>query len=160
MSQKSDVVTCLAKCFQCTRVCYQQVRKPYLIYSVRGPITVWKVLLTIGKESTTCLCLQVLADMIISNESRINRSGVVSNFKKPRQYVASIAIRHKDMLLVDPITAAMKSYLDNSKDIDHGLPYFVGLSGLDNHSCNLGILVRPPALWNRSHGLDILWHPT
>ena len=84
--------------------------------------------------------------MIISNESRINRSGVVSNFKKPRQFVASISIRHRDMLLVEPITVSMKTWLDNSKDIDHSLPFFVGLSSLDNHSCNLGILVSLSAM--------------
>ena len=87
--------------------------------------------------------LQVLADMIISNESRIVRSGVVSNFKKPRQYVATISIRHKDMLLVDGITASMKSWLETSVDIHHDLPTFVGLSSLDNHSCNISVLVTP-----------------
>ena len=85
--------------------------------------------------------MQVLADMIISNESRIAKSYVVTNFKKPRQYVASISIRHKDMGLVEPITAGMKKCLEDCTDIEHNLPYFVGLTSLDNHACNLSILV-------------------
>lgn len=79
--------------------------------------------------------------MIISNESRISKSKVMSNFRKPRQYIATIAIRHKDMLLVDAVTGGMKRWLETSKDIDQTLPNFVGLSSLDNHSCNLNIMV-------------------
>ena len=79
--------------------------------------------------------------MIISNESRISKSKVMSNFRKPRQYLATISIRHKDMLLVDSVTGSMKRWLETSKDIDQTLPNFVGLGSLDNHSCNLSIMV-------------------
>lgn len=79
--------------------------------------------------------------MIISNESRITKSKVMSNFRKPRQYVATISIRHKDMLLVESVTGGMKKWLETSKDIDQTLPNFVGLNSLDNHSCNLSVMV-------------------
>lgn len=79
--------------------------------------------------------------MIISNESRIAKTSVVSNFRKPRQYAASISIRHKDMHLVDPITVSMKKWLKDCSEIDTCLPFFAGLASLDNHACNIGILV-------------------
>lgn len=65
----------------------------------------------------------------------------MSNFRKPRQYVATISIRHKDMLLVESVTGGMKKWLETSKDIDQTLPNFVGLNSLDNHSCNLSVMV-------------------
>lgn len=85
--------------------------------------------------------MQVLADMIISNESRINKSYVVSNFRKPRQYVASISVRHSDMHAVEKIVSQMKAWLDASPGIEKSLPCFVGLASLDNQACNLTVLV-------------------
>jgi hypothetical protein len=87
---------------------------------------------------------QVLADMIISNESRISKSYVVSNFRKARQYLASISVRYSDMGSVEGIAADMKAWLDASSGVDRSLPLFVGLASLDNHACNLTVLV---GLW-------------
>ena len=79
--------------------------------------------------------------MIISNESRINKSYVISQFRKPRQYLANISIRHADMGAVEKITSEMKAWLDKSTGIEKSLPYFVSLASLDQHACNLSILV-------------------
>ena len=89
------------------------------------------------------LPLQVLADMIITNESRIHKSYVVANFRKPRQYAASISVRHQDMKAVGAITADMQKWMRESSGIDQGLPCFVGLASLDNQACNLTVLVTP-----------------
>ena len=79
--------------------------------------------------------------MIITNESRIQKTYVVSNFRKPRQYLASISVRHSDMKAVGSITAAMQQWLKECPGIDHNLPFFVGLASLDNQACNLTVLV-------------------
>lgn len=82
--------------------------------------------------------------MIISNESRISRSYVVSNFRKPRQYLASVAVRYEDMDAVEGIVGAARSWLEESRHIDGSLPLFVGLASLDNHACNISIVVSFP----------------
>lgn len=85
---------------------------------------------------------QVLADMIISNESRIGRSYVVSSFRKARQYLTTLSVRYKDMLAVEDIVSDMRAWLVASPGVDSSLPLFVGLGSLDNHACNITLLVR------------------
>ena len=48
------------------------------------------------------------------------------------------------MHVVEPVVAAMKAWLEASDGVDKRLPLSVGLASLDNHACNLTIVVRRP----------------
>ena len=55
-------------------------------------------------------------------------------------------MRYSDIGSVEGIAADMRAWLDASPGVDRSLPLFVGLASLDNHACNLTVLVHLAAL--------------
>lgn len=43
--------------------------------------------------------------------------------------------------MVEPVVAAMKAWLEASEGVDKRLPLSVSLASLDNHACNLTVVV-------------------
>ena len=52
---------------------------------------------TSALQQSLCLVVQVLSEMIISNESNILASRVLSHFNRSRQLLFTIKLRYKDL---------------------------------------------------------------
>jgi len=55
---------------------------------------------------------------------------------------ALLQVRYSDIGSVEGIVADMRAWLDAHPGVDCSLPLFVGLGSLDNHACNLSVVVR------------------
>ncbi|KAK9861810.1 hypothetical protein WJX84_000948 [Apatococcus fuscideae] len=95
---------------------------------------------------------KVIGDMVISNESRIARSRVVTHFNKARQYSMSIALRYQDWEKAEAIASDMKKYLDKHDGVDKRLPCFVGISGFENFALNVAVIMHTTPSMSRDFG--------
>ena len=83
----------------------------------------------------------MLSEQIISNESRIARTKVITNFNKPRQMQFTFQVRFEDFSKVEPICSDMKDHLLNTEGIHRQLPMWVGFVGVEGHACNIYTIV-------------------
>ncbi|KAK9807577.1 hypothetical protein WJX72_003191 [[Myrmecia] bisecta] len=107
-------------------------------------------------RTDTCLPImipnKVLSEMIISNESRIMKSRVVTNFNKARQYGFTLSLRYQDFDRVEGVVKALRAHLDTTEGLDKRLPLFVGFSSMDNFACNIAVLVHTTPPTSREFG--------
>ncbi|KAK9823616.1 hypothetical protein WJX72_004258 [[Myrmecia] bisecta] len=82
---------------------------------------------------------RAITDMIISNESRLGSSTVVTNFKDPRQYSTTVGLRYEDIKKVPAIIADLKAWLADNPGVNKKLGYGAALSSLGDYAVNIGI---------------------
>ncbi|KAL3162807.1 hypothetical protein ABBQ32_009265 [Trebouxia sp. C0010 RCD-2024] len=85
---------------------------------------------------------KVLSEMIISNESNILTSRVLSHFNRSRQLLFTLKLRYKDLEKVELVVDEMRRSLARRAGVDRRLPQFVGLSGFQDFAINIVVLVR------------------
>ncbi|KAK9795966.1 hypothetical protein WJX73_009797 [Symbiochloris irregularis] len=84
---------------------------------------------------------KVLADMIITNESRVTKSKMIAAYNLPRQYLTTLSVRLQDADKLPGIIRDMREVLEGDAGVDKRLPCFVGLSGFEDAACNIILLV-------------------
>ncbi|DBA94457.1 TPA: hypothetical protein ACH3X1_002052 [Trebouxia sp. C0004] len=95
---------------------------------------------------------KVLSEMIISNESNILTSRVLSHFNRSRQLLFTIKLRYKDLEKVEIVVDEMRRGLTRRAGVDRRLPQFVGMSGFQDYAINIVVLVHTTPVASRDWG--------
>lgn len=92
---------------------------------------------------------KAITEYIVSNESRIGRSEVVTQFKDPRQYSTSFNVNNKDFSKVPDILADIIEYLKTSPGVDKVLPMSAKLQALGDSTVTVAITAHTTATQSR-----------
>ncbi|KAL0050270.1 hypothetical protein WJX82_007782 [Trebouxia sp. C0006] len=95
---------------------------------------------------------KVLSEMMISNESNILTSRVLSHFNRSRQLLFTIKLRYKDLEKVEIVVDEMRRSLTRRAGVDRRLPQFVGMSGFQDYAINIVVLVHTTPVASRDWG--------
>lgn len=95
---------------------------------------------------------KVLSEMIISNESNILTSRVLSHFNRSRQLLFTIKLRYKDLEKVELVVDDMRRSLTRRAGVDRRLPQFVGMTGFQDYAINVVVLVHTTPVASRDWG--------